>query len=363
MKKFYLSIIALLTIGLYLSSCSDEDNDEVNPLSEGEVLANTQNQTEERAIPVAQLASGIAIENGTKKNGTAPVPTGSLDFQINTENQEAFLNSGFTINFSSTDNVAGAYIQFKDAEGNNIDGYFDVPLTSIFANARITKNKKSKIQRKRTTEDEGIEIDVDFSTAIEAGTFCYDICVYDDNGNISQIEEVCVEVEAWGGNATIVGEWIFDRYDPIDEDEETFTQTIYCENGDSIENVAYYIQEESEWTFVLNADGSYYERYDEVEKSIDFDESVENCTAIYETIEEDEKYSGYWAFNEAAGTLTVIDFKYENLSFPEENEEYDEGDLYFEGVKAEVIAGELVLTETFTEDGETITEKVIFKKK
>ncbi len=354
MKKLNLFFTSIMFVSVFLFSCSSDDD---SPAVDDGANA------EEREIPVAELTSGITIPGAKMETGTPPSPSGALNFVTSTAQKEAFLNNGFNISFTSTGAVAGAYIQFQDVNGNAVPGYFDIPSTA-FNNG--DGNKTSGIKGKKKTlftskmnEEGELEINVDFEETVSPGKFCYAICIYDAEGNISQIEEVCVEVESWGGNTTIVGEWIFDREEPTDP-ENNDTTTIQCENGSTLTDIPYNMEEKDEWIFVLNEDGSYYETYDEKGKNLDIQQSQTSCTAVYTNeYMYNDKYSGNWAFNEEAGTLTVVDFKYENLLNTEQNEEYTDGSLYFEGAKVEVIDGELVITGL---DGDP-NEKVIFKRK
>ena len=357
MKKYNGIFCTMVFVGLLMVSCSKDDDP---------TLENEQNAIEERIIPASELGAGIEIVGGTKKNGALPTPNGNLDFDINPDQQEAFQSFGFDVRFSSTASITGAYIQFQDMSGNKADGYFDVSLSDA-ENGRFhhghLKKTNTLLSGARTNEDDELEINVDFDKTILPGQFCYEICVYDAEGNISQPQKVCVKVEAWGGNAAIAGEWVFDRNEPVDEGDNQ--RTVYCKDDQTI-TVDYRLTEKEEWTFVLNEDGSYYEILEQIYIGLDFPASAASCSVVYfeETEEEKDKYSGHWAYNEEEQTLTVVDFKYEDLLDASNNEVDEEGELYFEGAKAEVIDGELVLTATYTEeDGVTETEKYIFKRK
>ena len=360
MKKINsLLLIAIVAITYLVSSCSnDEDN---NPSNQGnEQLANEQNTTEETKIPTSTLETGIEIEGATKETGTLPSSNSNLNFDLNTDLTEAFQGSGLRIEFSSTESIAGAYIQFKDVDGNAASNYFDVSSSSFNRDngrlARKAKPLKRSLSNARVAQNFNDQIEVDFGSNVPAGQFCYDICLYDASNNVSQIQTVCVAVEAWGGNASIVGEWIFERAEPADDD----TETINCTNGQTIE-VDFEQNIEEEITFTLNENGTYFHIFD-VEGGIELDYSatVSNCTATYKDVEQvKDKYSGNWAYNEENQTLTIIDFKYEDLLDASNNEEYEDGLLFFEGVKAEVISGQLVLSET--DDGETY--KFYFNRK
>ena len=363
MKKLNLFALSALLFSLTFVSCNSDD--EANPSLGNPDVANEQNREEEAVIPMSQLSRDLVITGATKETGTPPAPNGAVDFRIATDLQEAFQQTGFEIRFSSDSDIAGAYIQFQDADSNPMDGYYDVPVS--FINGRTaTKSvslKKSPLANARTAEDEDERtINVDFDKALPAGTFCYTICLYDEAQNVSQVEEVCVEVEAWGGNATIVGEWIFDR-EESSEDEDDDPYTITCDNGQDLP-VTEHEDNEREWLFALNEDGSYYEIYDSKYYKLNDSTSRADCVVTYGELKvSKKKYSGHWAFNEREETLTVVDFAFEDLLDSENNEKYEDGSLYFEGVTIEVVNGELVLTETEVEGGITYTEKTIFKRK
>ncbi|MEM6830969.1 MAG: hypothetical protein AAF551_10685 [Bacteroidota bacterium] len=336
-----------------MTSCGNDDDTSLSNQGNAQ-LANEQNATEETKIPTSTLETGIKIAGATENTGTPPAPNSDLDFELNADLTEAFQGSGLNIEFSSDEAIAGAYILFKDVDGNATSSYLDVP-SSVFNNGRSSKqsiSKRSAFSTARTLEDFDNIIEVGFGSDVPAGQFCYDICVYDASNNISQISTVCVTVEAWGGNASIVGEWVFDRGEPADEfDSKT---TINCENGQTIE-VEFEQVIKNEWTFALNEDGTYFEIYDEEGKPLDIPATEESCTASYqeEPERDNSKYSGNWAYNEENQTLTVVDFKFEDFLDATRNETDEVGELYFVGVKAEVISGQLVLTDT--NDRETST--------
>ena len=95
-----------------------------------------------------------------------------------------------------------------------------------------------------------------------------------------------------------------------------------------------------------------------------FSESEEeSCSAEYEIDEEKYEAIGRWAYNESDETVTIIGFEFKDLIDEEYNEEYEDGELYVEGVKAEIVSNELVLSGTYEYDGETYEWKSYFKRK
>ncbi|WP_025743667.1 hypothetical protein [Aquimarina pacifica] len=362
MKKSNALFATIFIITLFFISCGNDDN---TNSQEDDIEDVSDEDEEDTSISTDLLKTGVIIEDLSLISGTPPSPNSDLDFSISTNEQDAFLNSGFNIAFSSTDEITGAYIQLQDTDGNNVDGYFDVPKTS-FDNSitgKLSLNKRKKNERFTSkANDTDFGINVDFEASVPVGRFCYVICLYDAAGNVSQIQEVCVDVNAWGGNNTIVGEWIYDRSDPEETDDQ-YIEDIECTNGETLMDVPFYIDVKDEWTFVLSENGDYYEIYDEIEKSINSFESVNNCSAIYDEYTYNDKYSGKWSYNEEDQTITVVDFGYEDLLDSQNNEEYPEGQLYFEGAQIEVINGELVISDTYSDGDSIISETLIFKRK
>lgn len=354
--NFFKSTLLITAIACFTFSCSSSDDNSSDSKDE---LAQEQNETENRVIPTSELESGIRIDGSTSELGTPPSPNGKLDFQINTEKQEAFQEAGLDIKFSTLDDIEGVYILFQDSDGNKLENYLDVPLSALEGKVASKKHAKLSKQNKTFNENE-YTIDVDFDNILP-GTFCYEICLYDESGNISVIEEICVEVEAWGGNSEIVGEWLFDRYDEdFDDEDET---EVNCENGDTI-IVSYVGEEDETWILALNADGSYYETYEGSEEYLNYEATQSSCSAVYNESNYNDKYSGKWAYNEDKQTLTIIDFKYENLLDASQNETYENGSVYFDGTntKARVISGELVITDSYSDGDDSYSATAFFKR-
>ena len=355
MKKVLLSLSVLV---LSLLSCNKDDSSSESS-SVNQDLANSQNATEEAAIPLAVLESGVKIEGANKINGQAPPVNSDLTFTLESNEQEAFQDSGLDIKFSAFGNISGAYIQFKDVDGNASGNYFDVPVSAFnnepssrkSLNSGKSSHKSAKIIAQEIAFEQSSVINIDFEN-VPAGQFCYDICLYDANQNVYVIQEVCVEVEAWGGNSSIVGVWEFNRI--VNNFEGT--SEIICDSGETL-TYDPNIQTKDDGLFVmtLSEDGTYLEAGNGSYSFLDYLETTNTCTVVFkESTDFSYKYSGNWAFNEDSNTLTIIDFKYEDLLDPSQNTEYPDGELYFEGAEVEVINGELRLEH---EDGDVVYYK------
>ncbi len=357
MKKLKIISASIIGLTLLFSSCSDSDSDENNATNTGNpAVASEQNLQEEEPITITELKEGIKIDGALVETGTPPSPNSDIDFSLTESSSEAFQESGLNIGFNSTTNVAGAYIQFKDVNGNATGEYFDVPSNQFdFENSsrKVLKRSKRRSSKKEINVSTENNIIVDFENSIPAGEFCFDICIYDAENNISQIIERCITVEAWGGNSSIVGEWVLDfegnldnivdGLDDLNIDFDEITFPFNCNNGNEID--IDYPDTSSIHTLVFNQDGSYYETYIGNESIFDDNTTAETCSPTFFTNDFNDRYFGNWAYNEEAEELTVIDFGYENLINPNGNISWPDGAIYFEAVQVVVENNKLVITE------------------
>jgi hypothetical protein len=348
------SILAVITFLTF--SCSKDESSDNNENTE---LANQQNQLENASIPLANLNSGISIEGATKKTTTPPQPNSDINLAVSSSTIEGLQKSGFNLSFTSTEtDISGAYLQFKDAEGNFSTSYFDIPLANLIKSKKA--NSKSRITSKKTILNENVyQIDVDFTDLFPPGKFCGVLCIYDSENNISQPVTVCIEVEAWGGNAEIIGEWVLET-----SSGDNQTTTIYCANDKNIEapydqivneNISLKFTETG--NFVILDRGEY--------KSLDHVASANSCSAIFEidSYKYDSKETGQWAYNEVSKKLTLVTFSFIDILEPQYNEDYPNGELLFDGVSVSVINNKLVIIDTYIDNGETITDTHTFKTK
>ncbi len=361
-----IAVLMLLSSFMYLESCSKDEGTSTPEQEQVDPAPNDPadpNPAEDNAITITTIDSGVSVMNATKVEGVPPAPSGSVDFQIDSDNHAGYLDTGFLLDVASDDQATGAYIVFKDADDNASSGYFNVSFGADSGKQTLTKRGKSNTRAAKLFEVEE-EIVVLFDNSITEGEFCYDICLYNASGDVSQIVTRCLEVSAWGGNEALAGEWLYDRdvvNGEVEEDDDT--TTVSCNNGSSIE-VSYNNYEKNDWILTLVANGDYNEEYDDIYQIIDHDASAASCDAVYETekTENHDKYYGKWTYTAANG-LSIVDFSYEDFLDPSENETYETGEVYFDGIAAEVINGELVLSETIIdENGDSITYESIFIK-
>ncbi|MBW1295749.1 hypothetical protein [Aquimarina litoralis] len=326
MKKTYLFAMASLFFAAV--SCSDDDSN-----NGPGVVTVTPDPTEEVALNPDDVSSGIIIQNGTQITGNAPSPTGTLPFSLDKTTLSGFQKNGFDITFNAPTNYAGSYIQVQSSDGTMADEYWDIvqPTKSHKKQNRLFGKSKNNSK----SNDQEINIDVDFEDTVSPGTFCYLICIYDTDGNISQPVEVCVEVEAWGGNPNLVGTWNLTK-EEITYDGETDTDivgqetcesfTVNCNNDTelTIDDAYCYTINLAKVTF--NADGTLSETFDESSRNFDYSATVENCQAAYGDVEEyNYAATGYWAYDEEESSLTLVIFNETTNGDPAT---YENGDAY-----------------------------------
>ncbi|MFD2727761.1 hypothetical protein [Hyunsoonleella rubra] len=363
MKTLKLYVYAIMALSIMNYSCSSDSDSGSG--SGNEELANQQNQTEETPIETSALESGVEIQGATKNNGTPPAPNSNLNLTLDSPVAEAQQKSGFNLKFSTTEaDVAGAYLQFKDLDGNTAGNYFDVASSNFVADkkANIKGSATSKgglFSKGSSLEDGDYEIDVDFGDDIPAGQFCADLCIYNSQEQISQIVTVCVEVEAWGGNASLVGEW--EIIDSTDDDE---LETINCNNGENVEVFYYQTISESN-SLKIESDGDYIYSDNEEFKFLDYQATSDNCSATYndEVFNYSIKESGKWSFNESDNTLTLVLFKYEDLITPADSYDEPNGELILEKAAVSFVNGNLIITETYSDGSQTYTDVYTLRRK
>ena len=336
MKKITLLSLAMLTLAL--NSCSKDDST-TTPAETGPTIDdNAINEQEETVLNADSVTKGLVIEGAQKVQGAPPTPNGAISFDLGYDKQSAFLKNGFDITFNTSDNYTGAYIQLKSEDGTFASEYIDVPKLGAQKILKNTSGHTSTFGQKASKVDEPTEeIDVDFGADVPPGKFCYVICIYDAEGNIALPQEVCVEIEAWGGNSALSGTWnytkseSFENGNLIDSElvgiEECNDAFYYCPEtqvSETLEDRDCYTTKSL--ILVLNQDGSF--RYDETydENRLDYEASSENCTPVFINKTDAIDYSkGNWAYNEDTKELTLVEFEY---SEDGEVEFYEEGDVF-----------------------------------
>lgn len=339
---------------LIVASCGKDSADDTAQQQQQEA-----EQLEKTPLEANKVSDNVMIAGATKEDGMPPTPNEAISIDATNSSGTAFLNEGFEISLSSDADVVGAYLQFKSSDGTLADGYHDINISSNSSGKRAIGSTKNKGEVfKRSAKVDNINLDVDFNTQIEPGTFCYVVCVYDGEGNISAPSEVCVTVESWGGNSSLIGSWNLTKQEDTEEgvtevelvgEEKCYTNTVYCDSQEILEYDDCYTTELG--NIIFNADGSFTTEFNGSGTDINHQASGEQCEAVFNEDEEDsDLYKGFWAYSAGTSRLTLV--AYENtyiISDDIEKVTYDAGDgeLLFDGV-IELNGNSFVITE---EDG------------
>ena len=216
-----------------------------------------------------------------------------------------------------------------------------------------------------TAKNDDTEINVDFNLEIPPGQFCYEICVYDEAGNISEPEEVCVTVESWGGKDDMDGEWVMVREERTENGQsvvfETGQEACYeydfeCVNGQAIDALECYTRTSGEVR--INSDGSYRAEFHGNDRWLD-ESSYENCQAAYVNETFEDVSEGQWAFVSETNRLTIVEYYFRGKVDGDLDEEYtlEAGDarLVLDGT-IELDGDSFVITESRDEDGDGVEE-------
>lgn len=212
---------------------------------------------EELVLDQDIVTENTSIENAQKLQGT-PTPNSSIPFTIeNSDYLMAIIENGFNLDLSVPENVEGAYIQFKNDDGEPADSYFSVSRSSISSKSKIDDklsfnkinpwNQKNKTVKKQNSV---FSIEINFSQNITAGIICLNVFLYESN-NVSEPIEVCVTVNNFGAGPTnIIGAWEFSGIGY--ENYEIFDW--YIREGDpSVDEVLAYVSENQ----IYEIDGCY----------------------------------------------------------------------------------------------------------
>ncbi|MEX6625331.1 hypothetical protein [Tenacibaculum salmonis] len=366
MKKYYSILLTFLCFTI-ITSCNDEEV--ISDKNPDDAI----NQIEETVLKANTVTENVLIQGAKLIEGTPPASNGDISFSVKETEQSAFLNKGFNININTNDDYKGAYILVKSTDGKNADSYIDVPYTSKDKKSVKKNTKKSFLSKKTTVKNNEIEVEVNFNTNIQPGKFCYFICIYNGQGYVSAPSEVCVEVEAWGGNSSIVGTWNFTKEVKTDEDEikttlvgeencDDYTETINCGYNNTLSVAKAYCRTINSLPLTFNADGT-FEFINSINyKELDYETSSETCSTVFINNIDTYQSKGNWAYDEEEQKLTLVQFEItETENGNVNNEVFVNGELSFNG-KATIINSELIITEEYSDIYVTEEYKFYFNK-
>lgn len=356
----YLLIAALLSTIFSCASDDAENND---------ITTEEAEQLESVLLEADEVSSNVIIAGANKVQGNPPSPSGAISLDVSKSTNTAFLGEGFDITLSSDGAPIGAYIQFRSNDGIAAQEYFDVNISANLAGKGSVVNFLNRNQRKLNTllaKNDDTTINVDFGLEIPPGQFCYEICVYDEQGNISEPEQVCVTVESWGGKDDMEGNWVMVREERSENgqnvvfetgQEACYDYTFECINGQIVEAEECYTRISG--VVRINGDGSYRAEFNGNERELDEGASYENCQANYVEETFGDISEGQWAYVSDNNRLTIVEYYFRGSIDGELDEEYtlEAGDarLVLDGT-IELDGDSFVITESRDEDGDGVEE-------
>ncbi len=311
------------------------------------------------------VSNSIIIENAIKNTGNPPAPTTGPDTPVLNENSSeedygAVAGRSFYLNPDVTSGeVAGVYLQIKGASE-----YYDIPTNTGSTTGRFGKHKSNSRFSKIARTNESNPIEIEIPDNLEPGEFCAVYCVYDEEGQVSNTVEVCIEIIEFGGEGSdfFAGQtWeLFstsETYDGMTEvelvgedDIDTYDTQIFCGN-DVFENMTVTEIFRTNYLYLtLATNGAYELTSEEYSKYLDYENS--NCQNLAYTEETDTyEETGVWTYDDVSKTMTVV---------TEYVDEYD-GETYTDIFKLQValIDEQLVMTQSDDEG----TYKITFNKK
>ncbi len=376
MKLNKLSVFALGVLALW--SCKEDDD--INFI---DLLDVPQNTAEEARLDTENVEAGLIIEGATLETGTL-TPSGDISFELDDTSYTGLQQLGFGMELTVPDNYAGTYLQLVEEDGTMSDNYFNIPVVSYdfeMSPKTQTKNKKkshtsifeahAKTKRVGQDEENVAYIDVSFAETISEGTFCYVLCIYDTEGNISAPTEVCVEIEAFGGNDALVGSWNFVKNEEYRDDvyEETFTAGVddceeasltaeqLCDSEASLKDEECYSES---GVFTINADGTFVFEYQSTDDSYEYNYNMDieaSCYYYVEEVEEGKLY-GNWSYNEEEKAFFLVATSREVILHTQNGEPYEDDyddldfpELIVTGEIDTLTSTELIFTDEY-EDGD-----------
>ncbi|MEO1486929.1 MAG: hypothetical protein AAFU57_14375 [Bacteroidota bacterium] len=337
-----------------LTSCSNEETTANNSANDQAI-----SELEQTPLAANDVADNVVISGGTKNAGAPPTPNEAISLDVSSSSTTAFLGEGFDIELASDAAVVGAYLQFKSNDGDVSDSYYDIDLSSNAAGkaSRKSLGLSRKLLQSTSREQNDTTLDVDFNTNIEPGTFCYVVCVYDGEGNISAPSEVCVTVEAWGGNSSLVANWELTKEENITPDEtfvfevgepDCYETTFSCDGAQ--QSVSFEVCSTQDYGIMeIRSDGTFSLDFKGTEQDYDFNEVSSTCEVNLEELEYRVQINGNWAYVNDENRLTLVGYSFVTLEFGETEEEFysgGDGELVYDGL-AEVNGNTLLITERY----------------
>jgi hypothetical protein len=182
-----------------------------------------------------EITDWLKIDGAVKKSGNLPSPTVGAPVLFNLSPAIGGITDGsFVFNFKASDDFEGIYLKVKGAST-----YLEIPFSSSDGERLTAGSGSSGAHRDgfayRDTTGY-IIIVVNLDEASNEGEFCFEYCIFDATGNVSNIEEVCVSISNGGGLDELVGKWKLYEYIDYGSEGEYPLYYYYTWGGESLEH-------------------------------------------------------------------------------------------------------------------------------
>lgn len=325
MKKTIIGIF----VSLALVACKKEDDTTTTTTgSMINVELNSTNVPDERTfdqLDANTITNDLTIEDATKITGTPPAPSIEIDAPVlndyNDGTYHGVQGENIRINLNvSQGKVAGIYMKVPGA-----DDYFDIPVQngsnkkdndhSLFDHAT-----SSETLQFRSSSNDFLELELPDNLE---GEFCFNYCVYDSTGYVSNVVSQCVVIETIGGNLpfnTKTWEALYFLYADengqekeeigvVDYYRDTITGCYDTLTG-SYRDTELIIEEEyrvDNLIFTFNTDGTFEYSSEGYEKNADYNYGDCNDGPITYTEETENEYvTGWWSYDYYTKILVLI---------------------------------------------------------
>lgn len=305
MKKVLRPIVLLMAFAMAFSCNNTDDENE--------------DQKNEDANAISNNAE---IKGGSKINGEPPTPNGGVSLVLVNPSTAAYEDAGLTIPISSDGDIIGAYLRFKSEDGTPADNYYDINIEDNLADKSAmwktifnVKKKNAETRNNSAKIEDDIELKIGLSPEVKAGeTFCYEICVYDAQGNISQPQELCVTVNAWANNSDLTGKWniLYESELYYGTVENYYVKQDYCSqttitcNSGQIITVDDYCDNLDYEFLDLKSNGDFIYEYELKDKVLELDPSITACAQIMKDDSSKATLTGKWSYDSDKQALVFV---------------------------------------------------------
>ena len=358
--KHFQKLLPILII-LAVVSCKKDDG----PIAQTDPTAE---ELESQELDADFVSNNVVIAGANKNTGEMPESNDGLTADFAGSDSTALLNEGFKINLNNVQ-ARGAYLRFRTISRTSARYYFDIDLESnLSGKGKLIGHTFKSVLETNSSKNEST-LDIDFGAAVIPGKICYEISLYDNEGNISTPQEICLTIQSWGGNDALIGNWNLEKQElssdgnmvliePGVEQCEDIT-TITCENQDTVTSVNN-CKTTDTFDVTFKNDGTYTFESTGNKRELDHDLTQSSCFATYTEYDDIESGEGNWAYVEDENRLTLIQYKFNNTDRGETESGTlppGAGEIIFDG-NVTVDENSLII---ITEDGEN-TFKIFLKK-